>query len=101
MQFGGLAVHYSISFSFINLVAALAPPDSRELQPASQKSCHRLGCGQAGGHLSLERPQRCLEESTVGRPHPPPPTPGRKPTPLPRSQVLTEPLGTGEKQTLN
>lgn len=28
MQFGGLAVHYYISFSFINLVAALAPPDS-------------------------------------------------------------------------
>lgn len=99
MQPGGPAVRDYISFSSINLVAALAPPDSRELQPASQESCRRLGRGQAGGRLSWERPPRCLEDRAVGCPLPP--TPGRKPTPLPRSQVLTEPLGTAEKYSLN
>lgn len=49
MQFGRLAAHYYISFSVINLVTALAPPDSRELWPESQKSCHRLGRGRTGG----------------------------------------------------
>lgn len=84
MRPDGPAVRYCVSFSFINLPAAPAPPHSgsRSLQARSRALSRALISGEAfqppGG-------RGC------------PPAPGRKPAGPRRGQVLTEPLGIGEK----